>query len=224
MRNKRAKFNTILPFFPSIAKIDYNMAMQPEKKEFGLKKYQDHPIWELVKFAFFAFLIVLPVRLFIAQPFIVAGHSMDPTFADKDYLIVDEISYRFKDPARGDVTIFRYPKNPKIFYIKRIIGLPGETVEVKDGKIIIKNAENPDGLALTEPYINDDFKREEYAQTLKEDEYFVMGDNRSSSSDSRYWGALPKKNIIGRAFLRLFPPTQISVFPGEHDNYDEIAK
>lgn len=158
-------------------------------------------------------LTVVPIRLFIAQPFIVDGESMFPTFLDKDYLIIDELSYRFSPPTRGDVIVFRYPNDLSVFYIKRVIGLPGETVDISRGAVTITR-EDGSTLELPEEYV----VYEDATYTLRtfvgEDEYFVMGDNRPRSSDSRVWGTLPKENIMGRAFMRLFPLKNASVFPG----------
>lgn len=172
--------------------------------------------WELVRFALIAVAIVLPVRMFIAQPFIVSGSSMVPTFENGQYLIVDEITYRFEDPKRGDVIVFRYPNDTKKFFIKRIIGLPGETVDVKKEETIITNKENPNGFNLDQSYVMNHSSDNSHI-VLKNDEYFVMGDNRSGSSDSRAWGPVPKKLLIGRAFLRLLPVNEISLLPGAHN-------
>ena len=171
---------------------------------------------------FFLFLVViLPIaiifRVYIAQPFIVSGASMEPTFLDKQYLVVDEISYRFQNPQRGDVVIFKFPLDTSKYFIKRIIGLPGERVLVEGSKITIFNKENPNGLVLNEPYIayQSDAKSD---TTLKADEYFTMGDNREKSWDSRYWGVVPKKDLTGRALIRLFPFDKIGLFPGAETN------
>ena len=180
-------------------------------------------------------IIVLPIRIFIAQPFVVDGASMDNSFHNGNYLIVDEVSYRFEDPKRGDVVVFKvppkgleiqkYPLDKTVYYIKRIIGLPGETVEINGDQVKIYNNQNPKGLVLNEPYIYIDptasnlFSQIHEKVILQTGEYFVMGDNRHNSSDSRFWGILPKDDLKGRAFLRLFPPTQLSVFPGVHNNY-----
>lgn len=172
--------------------------------------------WELVRFALIAVAIVLPVRMFIAQPFIVSGSSMVPTFENGQYLIVDEITYRFEDPKRGDVIVFRYPNDTKKFFIKRIIGLPGETVDVKKEETIITNKENPNGFTLDQSYVSNHSEDNSHI-VLKNDEYFVMGDNRSGSSDSRSWGPVQKKLLIGRAFLRLLPVNEIGVLPGAHN-------
>ncbi len=171
--------------------------------------------WELARFTVLAILIVIPIRVFIAQPFVVSGSSMFPTFRDGDYLIVDEISYRLGNPQRDDVVIFRYPNDTKKFFIKRIIGLPNETVDIKGSTITITNTENKDGIVLSEPFVGSISNNNTHFE-LKADEYFVMGDNRLQSSDSRYWGAVKRELIIGRAFLRLLPVNKIDILPGEY--------
>lgn len=172
---------------------------------------------DVVSFALIALLIVVPIRWFVAQPFIVRGDSMVPTFHSGDYLIVDQLSYRFSDPERGDVIIMRYPKDESVYFIKRIIGLPGETVELQGTRVIIRKS-GEEMITLEQPYLADVAHRPEYATyALTDEEYFVMGDNRDASSDSRVWGPLPEKDVIGRALVRLFPPSTISIFPG-HTN------
>lgn len=167
----------------------------------------------MAHFAFLTLAIIVPIRLFIAEPFIVSGASMEPTFDTGEYLVVDRLTYHFEEPERGDVIIFRYPKDPSKYFIKRIIGLPGETVEIRQGEVTIKNKAYPKGLALDQSYVR--FGREDSGEvTLGSEEYFVMGDNRAASSDSRAWGALPRDNIIGRAFLRLFPLPKADLLPG----------
>lgn len=174
--------------------------------------------WDLVKFAIIALIIVVPIRMFIAQPFVVSGESMFPTFHDGEYLIVDELSYLIGNPERGEVIIFRYPGDTKRFFIKRIIGLPNEEISIKNGIVTITNKENPTGFTLSEPYIDEKFNTTVTYKT-ESDEYFVMGDNRNNSSDSRTWAEplttkLTAKLIIGRAYLRLFPLNSISYLPG----------
>lgn len=168
---------------------------------------------DIIKVLFLALVIVLPIRIFIAQPFIVSGASMEPTFHNGDYLIIDELSYRFNKPQRGDVVIFRYPKDPNTFFIKRIIGLPNETITLTPTSTRIKNFEHPEGFALDESYAQN-HDGANMSVTLGPDEYFVMGDNRDASSDSRSWGPLPADHITGRALLQLFPPDDISILPG----------
>ncbi|MDO8523844.1 MAG: signal peptidase I [bacterium] len=179
--------------------------MEPERKG---------PLEEVITFALIALAIVIPIRLWIAQPFIVHGGSMEPTFESGEYLIVDQLTYRFEAPKRGDVIIMRYPKDPSTFFIKRVIGLPKETVEIAGKNVIIHPAE---GVAFTldESFLDPSREQNEYATyALGADEYFVMGDNRLESSDSRSWGALPAKDVVGRAIVRLFPLNRVSVFPG----------
>lgn len=171
--------------------------------------------WETVRFLFVALLIVIPIRMFVAQPFIVSGASMDPTFKDGQYLIVDELSYNLGDPKRGDVAIFKYPKNQKQYFIKRVIGLPGETVVVNgQGEVRIKDKDGNVTLTMNEPYIKHP-KDDSIERTLKDGEYFLMGDNRAGSFDSRAWGPVARDLIVGKPFVRLFPFTTIDLMPGE---------
>jgi len=167
-------------------------------------------IWETVKIFIIAALIVVPIRYFLFQPFIVRGESMEPNFHTGDYLIIDEISYRIRDPQRGEVIVFKYPNNPVHRYIKRVIGLPGESVEIKDGKIFIAKAGNTkildESTYFTEPILTSG----NYLFNLGENEYLVLGDNRAASSDSRAWGLLPEKYIIGRALFRAWPVSALA--------------
>lgn len=168
---------------------------------------------DLFTLALLIVLVVIPIRVFIISPFVVDGESMHPTFENLDYLIVDELLYRFSAPARGDVIVFRYPDNPSIFYIKRIIGLPGETISINHGAITVTTTA-VENLTLTEPYIVNEDATYTKNVSLNPEEYFVMGDNRPKSSDSRVWGPLPKKDIIGRVDLRLLPISHGGLFPG----------
>lgn len=169
---------------------------------------------DLFTLTFLIVVVVIPIRVFVASPFVVDGESMHPTFTDLDYLIVDRFLYHFHDPARGDVIVFRYPGNPSVFYIKRIIGLPGETVSIDHGTVTITEISG-DKISLAEPYIvNEDATYTENV-SLGSGEYFVMGDNRPNSSDSRIWGPLPEADIVGRVDLRLLPASQSGFFPGK---------
>lgn len=181
------------------------------------KEKEENSFTELLKFALIALLIVVPIRLFVAQPFIVSGASMEPTFDSGQYLIVDQISYRLTAPKRGEVIIFRFPEDPSKFYIKRIIGLPGETVKIEGKTITITDEQNPAGLVLSEPYLDSVNIRSDFLTTiLGEDEYFVLGDNRRASSDSRIWGSLKEELIVGKAMIRLFPLNTIEILPGDN--------
>jgi signal peptidase I len=168
---------------------------------------------DLFTLAFLIIVVVIPIRIFVASPFVVDGESMHPTFENLDYLIVDELLYDFQAPARGDVIVFRYPGNPSIFYIKRIIGLPGETVSINHGVITITD-QTGNSFTLNEPYIVNEDATYTKNVTLNPGEYFVMGDNRPNSSDSRVWGPLPRKNIIGRVDLRILPVQEFGLSPG----------
>jgi signal peptidase I len=177
---------------------------------------------DIIKFSFIALLIVLPIRLFVAQPFIVKGASMEPTFNDGEYLVVDQLSYRFNEPERDEVVILRYPRDPSVFFIKRIIALPGETLEIIGRRVIVRTAEGKT-ITLNEGFLDPARVKDEYFSiTLGPEEYFVMGDNRRESSDSRSWGALPREDIIGRPVARLLPIAHAAMFPGAIDEHDII--
>ncbi len=177
---------------------------------------QPSSLFELAQFALIALIIVIPIRLFIAQPFIVSGESMENTLHTNEFLIIDEISYRFEDPKRGDVIVFRYPKDPSKYFIKRIIGLPGETISIQGDVVKLKKSDGAE-VTLDEPYIKTMARNTSLTETLGDREYFVMGDNRDASSDSRVWGVLNREKIIGRALLRLFPFSEVDLFPGKYD-------
>ena len=164
-------------------------------------------LWELIRIIIIAFILMVGFRIFVAEPFVVSGSSMVPNFHNREYLVVDKISYRFSDPARGDVIVFRYPKDTSQYFIKRIIGLPGEKVQVENGQVRIFNAEHPQGTIIDEPYLpnNDNTFGPNEVISLGTDQYYVLGDNRLASSDSRVWGILPKHDIVGTAWLRAFP-------------------
>ena len=170
-------------------------------------------IWEIIKVFFWALIIIIPIRIFLFQPFFVQGASMEPNFENGDYLIVNEFGYKktsfsafgkdvvlmdsFKELSRQDVVVFRYPQNPKQFYIKRVIGLPGERIKIEGGRITIFNEDNPDGFLLD--------------VVLGEDKYYVLGDNRRFSHDSRTWGPLSKKDIVGKVLLRAWPVAKAEI-------------
>lgn len=185
---------------------------------------------EIIKVFFWALIIILPIRIFLFQPFFVQGASMEPSFEDGQYLIISELGYKktdvgfgdfqlfsiepFKELNRGDIAVFRYPKKPEQFFIKRIITLPGETIILKDSQITIINEDNPEGFVLDESeYLSPDIKTSgDFSRKLADDEYFMLGDNRSSSHDSRSWGPLKKDKLIGRVVIRAWPLSMAGVF------------
>lgn len=168
---------------------------------------------ELVQVLAISLAIIIPVRYFLVQPFYVKGASMEPSFFDHEYLIIDELSYRFTQPERGDIVVFRYPADPKQFFIKRVIGLPGETVEVAGGQIKIYNDKNPNGAVLDETmYLDQMYTAMTRTVTLKNSEYYVMGDNRVASLDSRIFGPVERSSIVGRVWLRGWPLDRWKLF------------
>lgn len=177
------------------------MPISPVKRFFA-------SVWETGEVVIIALATVFIIRTFIAQPFLVSGASMETTFHDGNYLLIDEVTYYFREPVRGEVVVFKYPGDEDEYFIKRIIGLPGETLTIADSAITISRP-GKDDITLNEPYIKEVMRTfGERRVTLGEDEYFVMGDNRANSFDSRNWGALHEREIVGIARLRLFPFSQ----------------
>ncbi len=171
-------------------------------------------IWDLVKILVIALVIIVPFRMFVAEPFVVSGASMQPNFHNHDYLIIDRLSYIQGLPQRGDVIVLKFPKDTSQFFIKRVIGLPGETVKISQGFVTITNSEHPQGFRLTESYLpnqSETFGRSEEVH-LGSREYFVLGDNRTASSDSRVWGILPADDIVGKVWVRVYPLSTAGFF------------
>ncbi len=191
-----------------------------ESKESAVQTEEQKPhrflkdTWEIVKVLIISLAIVLPIRYFIVQPFIVRGQSMEPNFHERDYLIIDEFSYYFRQPERGEVVVFRYPRDPSQFFIKRIVGLPGEKVEIQNGRIKIINKEFPNGFVLQESYLSppNHPSHPDELISLTPTHYFVMGDNRDASSDSREWGPLDRGFMVGRVVLRAWPLEKFGTF------------
>jgi signal peptidase I len=177
---------------------------------------------ENVLYIIAAIILAAIIQAFVIRPFIVNGSSMEPNIEDKQYLIVDEISYRVHPPKRGDVIVLKSPPEPTKFYIKRIIGLPGETIVIKGTTVSIANKEHPKGFVLSESYLLPTLNQHPTFLTVivPDDGYFVMGDNRDGSYDSRSWGILPAENVRGRALLRLLPLNKISYLPARA-HYEE---
>jgi signal peptidase I len=172
--------------------------------------------WEVIKVALLSLAIILPIRYFLVQPFYVKGASMEPTFLDHDYLLIDEISYRWREPHRGEVIVFRYPRDPKQYFIKRVVGLPGDRVVVRDGEVWL--GENGAELKLyKESYLGEWVRTQSQTPSyldvvLTPQQYYVMGDNRSASMDSRSFGPIEKREIIGRIWIRGWPFDRWTVF------------
>lgn len=163
-------------------------------------------LFDILKTIIIVLVAAFVIRFFLIQPFVVEGISMEPNFSDKEYLIVNKLSYYVSQPKRGDVVVFAAPNNPKVDYIKRIIGLPGENIKIQNNTIYIN------GQKLDEFYLENEEKtlisqdpKFILERQLGQDEYFALGDNRDHSSDSRDWGILPKTNIIGKAWVSVYP-------------------
>lgn len=179
-----------------------NSTLQPENS--GYKAVGSF-LLEMLQIALIAIAIIVPVRWLLVQPFIVKGESMEPNFFEDEYLIIDEITFRFRDPERGEIVVFHPPNNEGQYYIKRVIGLPGETVKIKDGKVTIENKEYPNGMVLTEPYLDDYVTSGNESETLGANQYFLLGDNRDASLDSRAFGPVPLDHVTGRVWIRGLP-------------------
>lgn len=180
------------------------MCVMEEEKAQEIK--QKGGIWEFVRSIVIALFIVIPIRAWVAQPFIVQGSSMVPNFHQGEYLIIDEFSYHFRKPERGEVIVFRYPRQPSQFFIKRVIGLPDDIVEIKNGSVFIN------GTLNTEAYLpSSGVTAPDQSVMLGVDEYFVLGDNRDASSDSRAWGGLKGDFIVGKTLLRLWPLNRMGI-------------
>lgn len=167
----------------------------------------------MVKVAVLAGITIALIRYYLFKPFYVKGASMEPNFHEKEYLIIDELSFRFREPVRGEVIVFRFPEDPKEYFLKRVIGLPGETVKVQGGKVYIYNSENPEGFLLDENYLPDSLITDGDRTTkVGENQLFVLGDNRPNSFDSRRFGPIDKSLVVGRAWLRGWPLNKLTVF------------
>ncbi len=203
-----------------------------EKKESKSRAIATY-IFELFKIVIISLIIIIPIRTFIFQPFFVQGASMEPNFHNGEYLIVNEFGYKktvigseekklftvdsFKEISRKEVIVFRNPINPKEYFIKRVIGLPGDRVEVEDGDVILYNDENPQGGILDESeylikMLHHTECREYCVFDIKEGEFLVLGDNRKYSSDSRSWGLLSSDLVIGKVLFRAWPFSKIAIF------------
>lgn len=171
---------------------------------------------ETVKIVVLAAVIILPIRYFLIQPFYVKGASMEPNFHDKEYLMINEVGYRFGSPIREEVIVFRYPRDPKQFFIKRVIGIPGDTVEFKEDSVFLDAGSTGEFVKLSETYLADGVitkqKGEDSEYALEEGEYLLLGDNRDHSLDSRNFGPVDDSLIVGKVWFRGWPINRIEVF------------
>lgn len=195
---------------------DVNTAIQSDRAPLGTDP-KTSSNRSLALYTIVAIGLALTIRFFVAAPYIVSGASMEPAFDNYHYLIIDRVSYAVGNPQRGDIIVFDLPQDTSRALIKRIIGLPGETVALNGTDVRIINAENPEGFKLSEPYLDpgNTGGATDMKVTLGPEQYFVLGDNRKVSADSRLWGTLPREDIEGRVFLRLYPLTKIGVLPGQ---------
>lgn len=204
----------------------------PEEKKSSLRVAGEFFI-EIVKVALISLAIIIPIRYFLIQPFYVKGASMEPNFHDNEYLIIDEISYglkvpfkgervaEFSQPQRGDIVVFKYPYDTTQYYIKRVIGLPGEKIVVKDNQVVIYNKDYAEGKVLDESsYLSSGVTTPGEAEViLGADEYFVMGDNRKASHDSRSFGPVAEKYIVGKVLLRGWPFDKFTIYKEANYNF-----
>lgn len=176
-------------------------------------------VWDLGKILVAAIVLVnFVIRPFIIEPFVVSGLSMYPNFDDKDYLIISKLPYRFGEPERGDVVVFKYPLNPDQYFIKRIIGLPGEQVVIRNGRVLVYNEAHPNGELLDEQFLPQQGITQSRVEVMQmgEKDYFVMGDNRDHSHDSRAWGPLPEADLLGKVWIRVLPLNNFGL-PGHYE-------
>lgn len=190
----------------------------------GLLKDGLQYVGELVRVVVISLAIILPVRYFLVQPFYVKGASMEPNFYDHEYLIIDELSYRFRGPERGEIVVFRPPTDPTQFFIKRVVGLPGETIHPENGYVTVKNDAHPEGARLSEQYLDPNAITIGGQKTvLGPRQYYVMGDNRSSSLDSRQFGAIGRGSIVGRVWVRGWPIDRVGRFLAPEYEIDNVT-
>ncbi len=192
-----------------------NLLAPEDGKQYPLKVF----FTELLKVLILGAFAVVAIRYFIFKPFVVKGASMEPNFHEKEYLIIDELSYRLHEPRRGDIVVLRNQgTDDHDYFLKRVIGLPGERVAITGGRVKIYNSEHSDGMYLDESqYLASSVLTfGDTDVTLTTDQYYVLGDNRPASLDSRRIGPISQKDIVGRAFLRGWPLGRIELLAKEY--------
>lgn len=207
------------------------MDQSPDNSTSGIERaVSEHPlslffryVYEIVKTVVIVLFFALLIRTFLIQPFVVDGSSMEPTFHNREYLMVEKLNFALHKPNRGDIVVFRYPVDPRLNYVKRIVGLPGDRMEISGGKVTIFNNNNPSGMSLSESYIPTTVQTKVTGDTIKHTwvvdakSYFVLGDNREHSDDSRSWGLVPEQNIIGKVWITVYPFDNFGLV--HHANY-----
>ncbi|PMQ01310.1 MAG: signal peptidase I [Dictyoglomus sp. NZ13-RE01] len=189
-------------------KIDTAILWVKDKIAFILAKRQElkgKEWYEFVETVVFAFILAFLIKSFILQISYIPTGSMIPTLNEGEAVLVVRIPYYFREPRRGEIIVFKYPLDPSKEYVKRLIGLPGDRVEIKNGEVYVN------GQKLVEDYVKRKSDDNYGPITVPKDSYFVLGDNRPVSVDSRYWGFVPKKNLVGKAILLLWPPQKIHI-------------
>ncbi len=202
----------ITAFYLVVTLTTWSYKIQEKVKEYFL-------LWFEIAYTLLVIsVIALTIRFFVVQPFLIKGESMEPNLQNNNYIIINEISYKLGfSPQRGDIIVFKFPRDPRENYIKRVIGLPGEKIQIKDKKIYTNGRELKENYI---PYLNQVSEEGDQEWNIGKDEYFVVGDNRlpGGSSDSRSWGLLPRKDIIGKAWFVFWPPQDIKIIP--HPQYN----
>lgn len=182
---------------------DTNTLDTPRENE---KKKHGMYLGEILESVAIAVILAVIIRFFLFQPFYIPSGSMEPTLKPGDRIIVNKLIYRYSQPKRGDIMVFKYPRDPARDFIKRTVGLPEETVEIKDSKVYINNKEIP------QPFLEPGLKFGSFGPVeVPEGSYFMMGDNRNNSEDSRVWGTLPRENIVGKAMFIYWPLSRIGM-------------
>ena len=172
------------------------------------KEDQKHGMYfgEIIESVAIAVILAVVIRFFLFQPFYIPSGSMEPTLKPDDRIIVNKFTYRFSQPKRGDVMVFKYPRDPKRDFIKRVVGLPGENLEIKDSVVYINKK------AVPQPFLDPGLRFGSFGPVdIPDGNYFMMGDNRNNSEDSRVWGTLPRENIVGKAMFIYWPLSRIGL-------------